>query len=107
MAGRRESAQKDVLCCLKKESRILSSLDSKQSRCTLCAQEFVNHMVQAVEEAGNQAVLIKDQVRQRPSKNGKYLSVSVHKVNVESGEQVYGIYEAIRSQCGDRLKFII
>lgn len=70
-------------------------------------QEFVSNVIQAVEEAGNQAVLVKDQVSRRPSKDGNYVSVSVNKVNVESGEQVYGIYEAIRSQCGKQLKFII
>lgn len=70
-------------------------------------QEFAELMVGAVEKATARAVDRRIQVVQRPSKEGKYLSVSIRSVSVDSGRQVLNVFREMKSSGGRQLKFII
>jgi len=70
-------------------------------------QEFAELMVGAVEKATTRAVDRRIQVVQRPSKEGKYLSVSIRSVSVDSGRQVLDVFREMKSSGGGQLKFII
>ena len=47
------------------------------------------------------------QVVKRPSREGKYLSVSIRSVTVDSGRQVLDVFREMKSTGGRQLKFII
>jgi putative lipoic acid-binding regulatory protein len=64
-------------------------------------------MVGAVEKATARTVDRRIQVVQRPSKAGKYLSVSIRSVSVHSGRQVLDVFREMKSSGGKQLKFII
>lgn len=70
-------------------------------------QDFAETMVAAVERATVRTVDRRIQVVKRPSKEGKYLSVSIRSVDVESGRQVLEVFREMKSSGGTRLKFII
>lgn len=70
-------------------------------------QEFAELMVTAVEKATTRAVDRRIQVVKRPSKEGKYLSVSIRSVSVDSGRQVLDVFREMKSSGGRQLKFII
>jgi len=70
-------------------------------------QDFAELMVAAVEKATTRAVDRRFQVVKRPSKEGKYLSVSIRSVSVESGMQVLDVFREMKSAGGTQLKFII
>ena len=74
----------------------------------LCAvQEFADSMVAAVEKVTMRTVDKRFQVVKRPSREGKYLSVSIRSVTVDSGRQVLDVFREMKSTGGRQLKFII
>ena len=74
----------------------------------LCAlQEFADSMVAAVEKVTTRTVDKRFQVVKRPSREGKYLSVSIRSVTVDSGRQVLDVFREMKSTGGRQLKFII